>query len=545
MGQLDYVMRPKIGVPYAPDREPPAPAGTAPMSTDHQPHPGRQRFAWNEDQTSPTYKVRAGERLDVLLPLPWNTSADAATLTARSSSPLVRLGNVPATLSPSSSAAGRDVTLGGLHAVIAGTAPGTHRCNVRLRAQWPDGYEARDITVLIMVEPHDQLASAVAATLPAAASVADEDARAAVAADASALDRAGTAADTADPGELTDERQRLGIALDSLNDRQQFGVTAVETDALSYKKKPPHKEIGWGDLVSLAVTLASAGVAGAVANRLGAAFTDMAQGAAEEVTMAFSGAVEQGARDAIAAWGGGGTRGDAATSVASFFMAQRELLSSAQQGFAMRKVDSAAATRRAYAEDPKGTLERLQAGRRALISEQANAASIQRSATAQAFARYLARASIGSETVEHGGARVEVTKASTVAGRQSFSGTGPRGEVGVLDLYIPWEQASGQKLVKEARLVGMGRQTVATLAGLPVSSLAMPIRIVIGRNLEDQVRITVDEVGRVTFDGNYELLVESTKHLAESAGIEQRADAVVAAVRAQSVPQVIEDDDAR
>jgi hypothetical protein len=73
----------------------------------------------------------------------------------------------------------------------------------------------------------------------------------------------------------------------------------------------------------------------------------------------------------------------------------------------------------------------------------------------------------------------------------------------------------------------------------------MPARIVLGRHLELQARITVDEAGRATFGGDEGTLEIATSDLPETASIDERVAAIVERVRAQVVPAAIEVDDAR
>jgi hypothetical protein len=276
--------------------------------------------------------------------------------------------------------------------------------------------------------------------------------------DAGEIATAGTAADTPEPGQLSDERQRLTASLGELFDHQKAGVDAVANDAHGYQRKPAPAHISWGDLVSLAVSLGTAGVAGVVSKAIGGAIDGLAGDAAEEVTMAFATGLEQAARGAVAT---GPISGDASKSLASFFLAQTDMLVSAQGRLARRIIDGNAPLRRAYAADAPGTLTKMKGATAAVDAQHAEASAIQRAATTASLGRYLARAKLGSEVVRGAarGASMEATPIESLATHRAHAGGGadPKGEDGVLDLFIP-VSAIGRpgSTVKEARLTGIG-----------------------------------------------------------------------------------------
>lgn len=529
-------------------------------------HLGPLRLAW-----SPSMHVDVGAAPSdhVLTPV-FNIGTVPAKVRVTSLHPNVVIESAPGRLAPSGTLHGDALTaaLRALKVRVSPTSPDEIKARIRIRATWEDGYE--DITQEVTFRVHGYpmptpakpapsvgaaytgwlqsravptmapsvAASLVAAQAPAAGALAPGD--------ATELSRAGSASDTPMPGTLSRELDHWKATIQLASTRQQAGVSAVEAAQLGYKRRVAHTTISWGDLAAFAVSTATAGIAGGISKIVSTALKDAGEALATGVGDALKDGLKIGIKAAIAADPRTSSAGPADASLASFFLTQRELVANTVFSVSERFIDASAGYQDAFAVDPKGTLATLQAARHSFADTQATAAAMQQTATANALASYLARARYGEETVEgmNAGKKVsmQATPLADAAPRHSRGITGqePGGSDGVLDVFV----TAGSVTIDQARLKGMGSANVGALAGQPLGSLTLPMRVVIGRYDVHQARITRDEAGRLIFDGEELVLRNATRDLPAGATTTERMVAIVDRVRSQLLPPRIETDDA-
>lgn len=508
-------------------------------------HPGPKRLAWGA--APPAIDAVVGQPIDVTLPTLFNIGPTAATARVTSSSPAATVVASPHHLTPSTAMQG--AALGdALHAIVVRVAPsavGTTTCTITATGRWVDGREDARITLTILARRPESMAPDVA---DAIAAKQDEERAAPSRAslDQAAIARVGTAADAPASAEIADELTRWQLEVGRVGDLQQAGVTAVETAQLAYKRKPPPTTITWGDIAAGAIGVATAGIAGS----LGKIVVDRLKASIDEVAAAGIGdavkeCVKRASKEAVTSDPRRQASGPADASLPTFFLAQRDMAINARHGIAEGFVDVGAQLRRAAAADPPGTLARMQATREGMKAQHGFVSQMQRSATSAALGQYLAQARLGEELAKgRSGDRTVEAHATRAAGaakreRHASGGADPTGTDGVLDLFMP----SGGTTIIESRLLGMGKANVEALVGQRIGALMMPVRFVLGRHEERQARITRDEAGRCTFDGDDDVLQTATSDLPADASRATRVAAVVERALRQVVPGNIESDD--
>lgn len=364
------------------------------------------------------------------------------------------------------------------------------------------------------------------------------------------------------------ERADAIDAANGLTERQSAGIRRVADEAVAYQKQAPMLNRSfWKDLAEIGLQMATGGLANflakGVAPRVGAAmgkaveriltpsdakekspmehFIDQLEAsakadAAKELPKlgAFTGdALRTGLKsvmgNAVGKLTGKGqaSKGDAggempaehghsANARIDFFEEQYEIVSTTGDGYKDLVREQAKHFRPVLDVAPDEAIEAVRALKEEFINAKAEAANEHANATAPSWVALVARSTLGTDTIEEkdlapgvDGARV-ADHATEMASLRSSEGATASG---VLDLTLD-KNGPGAKVVG-ARLLGVAQELVARLVwrdpvnkrgARPLRELRIPIRLIMGTNLDRPTIVTIDEAGRIRATGNYEQL---------------------------------------
>ncbi|HTR55636.1 MAG TPA: hypothetical protein VMJ10_33395 [Kofleriaceae bacterium] len=326
---------------------------------------------------------------------------------------------------------------------------------------------------------------------------------------------------------------------------QKRGVSLVEREVAAYKKPVPRAERSvWWTLLKIALNSTTAGLAGEVVEHIGEL-----EGFAKETLKA---GLEEAGKEAIEATGKseGGEQGEKGESKPDsegfghstnhqidFFGEQQAILD--QQAIENQKViaKQAQRLRPLLRTNPERAIEILKRLSTAFKAAGHSAEQRQASNTAAEWTAFVARAGLGSETVESAQLGDEKKVATRTEALRETHGLGTKPKDGVLDIYLGVDEK-----VMAAKLFGVG-QSVADRFGksapgerpVPLSQLAtMPIRIVIGQNDADPTIITRDEAGRVRVHGRLNRTENEPDEIAYATALVERILASPLQVEVQS-----------
>jgi hypothetical protein len=360
---------------------------------------------------------------------------------------------------------------------------------------------------------------------------------------------------------------------------QDAGVKIIEDEASRYKEKA--KEINssfWNDLAAVALQMAAGGAANAlakaVAPRVVAAmgkavsrltsprsetkskdemspeehFLDQLEASTKKDVAGelpklglFTGdAVRTGIKlimgeavDALTGKGepkGGDARakragaGHSTNGEIDFFAEQHAALRAAFAGYEGLIYDQARQFSPIVDVAPVEAIEAVQALGEGFDAAKPEAEQAQANATAPQWIALVARSELGEDAIDEKKDLAPDVDAEKVADYTTDM-AGLRGShtmegKGVLDLTLD-KQGPGGRVVR-ARLLGISKSIVARIDTIPMRDLRIPIRLILGTNLDKPTVVTIDEAGRIRASGDYEQLANH-HDAADSASSEAQA----------------------
>lgn len=325
------------------------------------------------------------------------------------------------------------------------------------------------------------------------------------------------------------------FAASQLAQRQRDGVDLIDHETKAYQKmveKAPHSI--WGDLLEIALSMATAGIAahfakvlmpkllGATVSKIddfpipghpGEAVTEFIPHKFAEFTTDFmKEGVKQVGKKAIGAVthsGGasekqqkdhspGGEQSSSNPEI-SFFSQQWRILASEAKGNHELVKTHARYARPMLRTQPQQAIATMKKLEESFTESGDHAESEQANQLAPQWATLISRLALGTERTNTADGKHEQDALSTDALRENHGSGAPKPVNGVLDVYVDGDYTEPK--LEGAKLYGISQEIADRLGALPLANLPMPIRFILGPRNDKPTIITRDEAGRVRVSG--------------------------------------------
>lgn len=325
------------------------------------------------------------------------------------------------------------------------------------------------------------------------------------------------------------------FAASQLAQRQRDGVDLIDHETKAYQKmveKAPYSI--WGDLLEIALSMATAGIAahfakvlmpkllGATVSKVddfpipghpGETVTEFIPHKFSEFTTDFmKEGVKQVGKKAIGALkGGGGGGGDKKKDHApggeqsssnpeiSFFSQQWKILSAQAKGNHALVKTHAKYARPMLRTQPQQAIATMKKLEESFTETGDHAETEQANQLAPQWATLISRLALGTEKTNTADGNHEQDALKTESLRDNRGSQAPKTVDGVLDIYLNGDYTAPR--LEGAKLFGMSQEIADRLGALPLANLPMPIRFVLGPRDDKPIIITRDEAGRVRVSG--------------------------------------------
>lgn len=325
--------------------------------------------------------------------------------------------------------------------------------------------------------------------------------------------------------EFNDTAERAASEAQTLADKQELGVHVVEQEAQAYQRKPPQSERSiWWDLAEIALSMGTAGLAGMVATRLGPRITAylkrvpvdsdavkdslLAKGVTDAVKDGLKGSAKKGLEWVKGQVGGGAGKpelkgagdGHSSNQRINFFADQRDALQQAASGNRSLIIERSKYLRPLLRSSPELAVGTMNALRTTFVEAQTQAERVQKDASSTQWLTLVARANLGTDSTTRAGSG-ESVETTDLDGTRKRGGGIPAARDGLLDIVLQNEYPPAK--VVSARVHGVAQEVADRVQGISLHDVPMPVRLVLGSNLDRPTIVTRDEGGRIRIDGDY------------------------------------------